>query len=61
MPLNAAFMEGTMPLTDVPKALRDWQFFHGIRTILSLLAVLFSGKTLSILLRQRANTLPMPK
>jgi hypothetical protein len=43
LPLNSAFMNGTMPVDQVPEALKEWQLFHIYRTILSLLAVIFSG------------------
>jgi hypothetical protein len=47
LPVNAAFMNGSMPLGEVEGALKYWQFFHIIRTILSLLAVFFSGLALT--------------
>ncbi len=43
LPLNSAFMNGTLPVDQVPQALKEWQLFHVYRTILSLLAVIFSG------------------
>ena len=57
LPVNRAFMEGSMSLLEVPQALKDWQHFHSIRTVLSLLSVLFSSLSLSTLLRQKPDVL----
>lgn len=42
LPINASFMDNSMPLEKVPAALKQWEFLHTLRTILSLLAVIFS-------------------
>ena len=61
LPVNRAFMAGSMPLLEVPAALREWQHFHSIRTVLAGLAVLFSGQALSTLLRHKSDALPVSK
>jgi TRAP-type C4-dicarboxylate transport system permease large subunit len=47
LPVNGAFIDGSMPLQEVPGALKYWQFFHTIRTAVSLLAVIFSALALT--------------
>jgi hypothetical protein len=61
LPVNGAFMNGAMPLPEVPEALHDWQRFHVIRTILSALAVLFSARALTSLRRQQPDPLPLSR
>lgn len=40
LPLNASFMDNSIPVKDVSDALKYWESLHTIRTILSLVAVM---------------------
>lgn len=41
LPVNASFLDGSMPFEKVSEALNNWQYFHLNRTILSILAAIF--------------------